>query len=65
MDVSLFDFDLRLDASSTGSADGGCWMLCRYNFSASRPVRGATLLTHEDPLFAKSLRGNAVLTHGR
>lgn len=34
----LFDFDLRLGSASTSSSEGGCWMLCHYNFTASRPV---------------------------
>ena len=36
----LFDFDLRLQDSSTLDREGGCWMLCRYNFTASRALRG-------------------------
>lgn len=41
----LFDFDLRLDATTTTQREGGCWMFCRYNFTASRPVRGQLRLT--------------------
>jgi hypothetical protein len=36
----LFDFDFRLNPSSTTSSEGGCWMACRYNFSAERSVTG-------------------------
>jgi len=36
----LFDFDFRLSRSETRSDEGGCWMLCRYNFSAKRQLSG-------------------------
>lgn len=36
----LFDFDLRMDSTNTSQREGGCWMFCRYNFTASRPLRG-------------------------
>lgn len=36
----LFDFDLRLSATSTSSQEGRCLMFCNYNFTASRPLSG-------------------------
>ena len=36
----LFDFDLRLNATSTTSREGRCLMFCNYNFTASRPLAG-------------------------
>lgn len=36
----LIDFDLKLEKTTTSSGEGSCWLACRYNFSATRPVRG-------------------------
>lgn len=36
----LFDFDLRLNNNSTRESEGSCWMFCKYNFSANKPLSG-------------------------
>lgn len=36
----LFDFDLRINPTSTNSSEGGCWMACKYNFKANRALSG-------------------------
>jgi len=36
----LLDMDFRLNSGQTTSGEGGCWMLCRYNFTAQRAVSG-------------------------
>lgn len=37
----LFDFDVRLDNTSTSTREGSCFFACRYNFTAFRSVRGS------------------------
>lgn len=36
----LLNFDFSLTPSKTSSSEGGCWMFCRYNFTANRPLQG-------------------------
>lgn len=36
----LFDFDLRLSNSDTRKSEGSCWMFCKYNFAANKPLSG-------------------------
>lgn len=40
----LINFDFRLTPTSTTSNEGSCWIFCRYNFTASRPLIGAVTL---------------------
>jgi hypothetical protein len=54
----LLDFNLRLDSTSTSSHEGSCWLLCNYNFTASRPVRGTLTVR------AKKSGAPVKLTHG-
>ncbi|MDP1609943.1 MAG: hypothetical protein Q8M11_02710 [Sulfuritalea sp.] len=37
----LFDFDLRLINNGTRKAEGSCWMFCKYNFAANKPLSGS------------------------
>lgn len=40
----LLDLDFQLNAGNTTSGEGGCFMACRYNFTASRNVNGTVTL---------------------
>ncbi len=44
----LFSMAMTLEPSATRSAQGGCWMFCEHNFTATRAVGGSI-----------SLKGNA------
>ena len=60
----LFDFDLRLDPASTSSSEGSCWMLCRYNFTATRPLGGqlSVRIKPSSPIKLKQASYRVVLT---
>jgi len=36
----LLSFDFSLTPTKSSSSEGGCWMFCRYNFTANRPLEG-------------------------
>lgn len=36
----MLDFDLQLNPSRTSQSEGACFILCRYNFKAIRPLSG-------------------------
>ena len=60
----LFSFDFSLDPSSSSSREGGCAMLCKYNFSATRPVSGriSVRLQPGSPIKLKQATYKVVLT---
>ena len=45
----LLELDLRLDTTATKTTEGSCWMLCRYNFKALKPLTGAMTLRANVP----------------